>query len=364
VNIITKILLFPIAVIYGAIITFRNWLYKTNFIGSTDFEIPVISVGNLSVGGTGKTPFIELLIETIAQQYPIGVLSRGYKRKTSGYREVQINSTSLEVGDEPLMLKLKYPNVFVSVGEQRVIAIPQMLSTHPYIKTILLDDAFQHQSVRPDINILLTTYHKPFYEDLILPLGTLREFKSGKVRANIIVVTKCPSDLSEQEQATIIKKIAPTTTQKIFFSSIEYGVPYHILQPEEHYFFDKNQPEVLITGIANATSLLSFLANKTADIIHYDFPDHHYFEIKELENIKQQYPDNKRWFCTEKDGVRLASHKDWLIANGISLYCIPIKTRIIGNGASDFNNTIKGFLSYYYKDDTDVAEDKSIEAVD
>lgn len=349
-NIITKILLFPIAVIYGAIITFRNWLYKSNFVGSTNFEIPVISVGNLSVGGTGKTPFIELLIETIASQYSIGVLSRGYKRKTNGYREVQHNSTALQVGDEPLMLKLKYPNVHVSVGEQRVIAIPQLLATHSAIKVILLDDAFQHQSVRPDINILLTTYDKPFFEDRILPLGTLREFASGKTRANIIVVTKCPADLSEQEQINFVNKIKPTKAQKIFFSTIEYRTPYKLLNPEERYYFDTNKQEVLLTGIANTAPLLTYLANKTKDIIHYEFADHHYFEIAELENILKNEPNIKTWFCTEKDAVRLALHKDWLIANNISLYCIPIKTKIIGNNADEFGETIKGYLDYFYGD--------------
>ena len=161
-KLLTKILLFPFAVIYGFIIWLRNWLYKTNFIGSTDFEIPVFTIGNLSMGGTGKTPFVEMLIELLHDRYNIGVLSRGYKRKTTGYIDVQPTHNAKEVGDEPLMLKLKYPMVHVSVGEQRVFAIPQLLGKYPETQVILLDDAFQHQSVRPDINILLTsTEHRP-----------------------------------------------------------------------------------------------------------------------------------------------------------------------------------------------------------
>lgn len=348
---ITKILLFPFALIYGAIIWLRNWLYKSNFIGSTDFEIPVISIGNLSVGGTGKTPFVEMLIELLCADYKVGILSRGYKRKTSGYISVQSHHTSEEVGDEPLMMKLKYPMTNVSVGEERVIAIPKMLHEFPDTKVILLDDAFQHQSVRPDINILLTTFDKPFWNDSILPLGTLREFASGKNRANIIVVTKCPEDLSEQKQSEIIQKINPTENQKVFFATIKYGVPYNLLNGNDRLFFEKNKPELLLTGIANGEPLKKYLSEKAKEIVHFNFSDHHFFDQHELENIKKNYPDFKRWITTEKDGVRLAAHAKWLAENGISLYCIPMKTIVIGKNAADFSPSVKGFLDYFYKDE-------------
>ncbi len=323
----------------------------TNFIGSTAFEIPVITIGNLSVGGTGKTPFVELLIELLHEKYKIGVLSRGYKRKTSGYIDVQTLHTIKDVGDESLMLKLKYPFVQVSVGEQRVFAIPQMLAKHPETQVILLDDAFQHQSVRPDINILLTTYDKPFYDDLILPLGTLREFESGKKRANIIVVTKCPKDLSESNQAQIINKIKPAANQKVFFTTIEYGVAYNLLNPNDRLFFDKKDSFVLLTGIANAKQLKEYTAKQSTEIVHYEFDDHHFFELHELESIKKNYPKLHNWITTEKDGVRLALYKDWFIANNITLYCLPIKTKLIRENKSDFQETIKGFLSYFYTEE-------------
>lgn len=346
-ELLTKILLFPFAVIYGAVIWLRNWLYKTNFIGSTDFEIPVISVGNLSVGGTGKTPFVEFLIELLHEHYKIGVLSRGYKRKTSGYIEVRANHTSREVGDEPMMLKLKYPEVQVAVGEQRVIAIPQLLAKHPETQVILLDDAFQHQSVRPDINILLTTYDKPFYNDWILPLGTLREFRSGKDRANIIVVTKCPPDISREEQEQIRTRIQPAANQRVFFSTIEYGVPYNILNPMDRLSLNLNEAHLLITGIAQATPLKNYLQNKTSELVHFEFGDHHVFSKHELESIQKNYPDFKRWLTTEKDGVRLALHRDWLIEHHISLYCLPIKTKLIGDDAVALATTIRGFLDFF-----------------
>lgn len=355
-KIITNILLFPFAAIYGAIIWLRNWLYKTNFIGSTDFDIPVFTIGNLSVGGTGKTPFVEMLIELLYQHYPIAVLSRGYKRKTSGYLAVQHFHTAREVGDEPLMLKLKYPNIQVSVGEERVFAIPRLVSEQPQTKVILLDDAFQHQSVRPDINILLTTYDKPFYNDLILPLGTLREFESGKARANIIVVTKCPKNISLEEQQSITKKIQPNANQKVFFSTIEYGLNYNILNPFDSISFSKNEEQLLITGIANASNLKTYLREKNKDVVHFEFSDHHLFEQHELENIKNNYPNFTKWVTTEKDGVRLALHKNWLIENNISVYCLPIKTVLIGENKQDFSLTVKGFLDYFYKDENQEIE--------
>ena len=346
-----KIVLFPFALIYGAIIWLRNWLYKSNFIGSTDFEIPVISIGNLSVGGTGKTPFVELLIELLYTEFNVGILSRGYKRKTSGYIAVQSHHTAKEVGDEPLMLKLKYPMVNVSVGEERVIAIPKMLHEFPDTKVILLDDAFQHQSVRPDINILLTTFDKPFWNDSILPLGTLREFESGKNRANIIVVTKCSENLTEKEQVKIIDKIKPTANQKVFFTSIKYGVAYNLLNGNDRLELNKNASEILVTGIANADSLKNYLSEKSKEIIHFNFSDHHFFEQHELETIKKNYPSFTRWITTEKDGVRLAAHAKWLAENNISLYCIPIKTQLIGNNKSDFSTVVKGFLQHFYGDE-------------
>lgn len=350
-SILTKILLFPFAILYGFVIWLRNWMYKTNFIGSTDFEIPVITIGNLSMGGTGKTPMAELLIEILRGQYPVAVLSRGYKRKTSGYLSVKRTHTTKEVGDEPLMLKLKYPDVQVSVGEQRVFAIPRLLAEHPGIKVILLDDAFQHQSVRPDINILLTTFSKPFYDDRILPLGTLREFSSGKERANIIVVTKCPENLSEQQQQEIIQKIKPAAGQRIFFSSIEYGMPYNILQPEDRLIPDIKEEVLLITGIANPAPLKTYLEGKSGGVIHFEFEDHYHFEEYELERIHKNYPGFTRWVTTEKDGVRLAAHRNWLMANGISLYCIPIRTKMTGKNAGEFAAAVSGYLNYFYKEE-------------
>lgn len=351
-SLFTKIVLFPFAALYGGIIWLRNWLYKSNFIGSTDFEIPVISIGNLSVGGTGKTPFIELLIELLFRDYKIGILSRGYKRKTSGYIEVHHHHTAKDVGDEPLMLKMKYPDVQVAVGEQRVIAIPQLLAKHADVQVILLDDAFQHQSVRPDINILLTTYQKPYYNDAILPLGTLREWESGKERANIVIVTKCPQNISKTEQEQITSNLKLNGKQKVFFATIEYGMSYNIFNPMDKFFFDTQEPILLITGIANAMPLKEFLQTKTKEIIHFNFEDHQLFTEYELENIAKNYAHFSRWITTEKDAVRFALHKDWLLKNNVSIYCLPIKTKLIGADAVEFSKLTKGFLDFFYQTET------------
>lgn len=346
-----KILLSPFAFLYGAIMWLRNWLYKSQFIGSTDFEIPVISIGNLSVGGTGKTPFAEFLIELLHGKYKVGVLSRGYKRKTSGYLTVRRTHRSSEVGDEPLMLKLKYPDVYVSVGEQRVFAIPRLLSEHPEIQVILLDDAFQHQSVRPDINILLTTYENPFWEDHILPIGTLREFVSGKERANIFVVTKCPPDLSDAEQEAMLKQIGPGEKQQVFFAVIDYGMPYHILDANDRLALSKQAEELLITGIADATPLKVYLEEQCEGVIHFNYDDHHFFTREELEAIHKNYPQYRRWITTEKDGVRLALHRNWFIEKGIKLYCLPMRSRLTGKNSADFASTVTGFLDYFYHEE-------------
>lgn len=348
---ISKILLFPFALIYGAIIGLRNWLYKSNFLGSTDFEIPVISVGNLAMGGTGKTPFVEMLIELVYPYYPAGVLSRGYKRKTKGYVKVQTQHTVQDVGDEPLLMKLKHPFVPVSVGEQRVFAIPQLLHENPELKLILLDDAFQHQSVRPDINILLTDYNRPFWEDSLLPMGTLREFVSGKDRANIFVVTKCPEDLSDAEQAILIQKINPLPKQKVFFSTLNYYPPYSIFNPAEKYFFDKDKSVVLITGIADASLLKAEIDAKVGEVIHFDYGDHHTFTEQELEIIHSNYPEQKSWLTTEKDAVRLMLHKEWLLKNGIQLFCVPIKMRFIGQNKDAFKFLFLDFLQFFHKEE-------------
>lgn len=218
-----RILLLPLSLIYGLIVYIRNWLFDKKFIQSAAFNLPVIGVGNLSVGGTGKSPMVEFLIENLKDQFKVAVLSRGYKRKTRGYALATGITNALEIGDEPMQFFTKFPDVTVAVGEERIVAIPQLLHDKPDTEVIILDDAFQHRYVKAGYNMLLTDVNNLFTRDWFLPTGDLRDQKKSYLRANVIVVTKCLADLSLAEKHHLIKEINPAAHQKIFFSAIRYG---------------------------------------------------------------------------------------------------------------------------------------------
>ncbi|MCB9032829.1 MAG: tetraacyldisaccharide 4'-kinase [Chitinophagales bacterium] len=342
-NILIKSILFVFAQLYGVIIKIRYWLYKHHFIGSTSFDVPVICIGNLSWGGTGKTPMIEYLIQLLQEQYHIGIISRGYKRNTTGFVLANLHHSYNDIGDEPLLLKYKYPNVAIGVGEERIVAIPNLIAMRPQTNLIIMDDGFQHLSVRPQVNILLTTYQNPFWEDHLIPLGTLREYPRAKSRANIIIVTKCPKHINKTEQQELIRQIQPSKNQSVFFSTIQYQPIYHLLNAEKNDTIQQNI--VLITGIANAEPLVEHLS-KQFNITHLEYQDHHAFSLNELERIKQTYP-NQQWITTEKDAVRLLAHKDWLIENNIDLFIQPIAVEILHN-QDDFKQLLIDYLEFFY----------------
>src|ERR1700761_3162932 len=223
-----RILLFPISLLYAVVVKIRNWCFDKKILSSTAFNLPIICVGNLAVGGTGKSPMVELLIRTLRSRFEVAVLSRGYKRKTRGYALAGELTTALDIGDEPMQFHSKFPDVAVAVGEERIVAIPQLLHDRPETRAIILDDAFQHRAVKAGLNILLTDYSNLFTRDWWLPSGDLRDAPSSYKRADIILVTKCPESLSEEERRAIILEIAPLKHQQVFFSSIQYGLPYHI----------------------------------------------------------------------------------------------------------------------------------------
>ena len=218
-----RILLFPFSLLYWLGIAVRNYLYDKQILKSSSFGLPLICVGNLSVGGTGKSPMVEYLIRMLEQQYHIATLSRGYKRKTKGYALAGPDTTALEIGDEPMQFHQKFPDLPVAVGEERMVAIPQLLHDRPQTELIILDDAFQHRAVKAGLNILLTEYSNLFTRDFYLPTGDLRDLKSSYKRAQIIIVTKCKNGISEIEKEKIIKEIRPVDGQLIFFTGFEYG---------------------------------------------------------------------------------------------------------------------------------------------
>jgi len=251
--------------------------YDSGILKSTNFNIPVISVGNLSVGGAGKTPHVEYLIMLLQEYLNVGVLSRGYKRKSKGFKWVLHHDQVTQTGDEPLQYKRKFPETSVAVCESRNTGIPMMLQGKKDIQTILLDDAFQHRSVTPGLNILLTTYDEPYTRDYLLPSGRLREFRSSANRADVIIVTKCPKDIEENDYKKYRKELNPAPHQRMFFSSYEYADPYYMYNPTIKKKLTRDTKVVLLAAIANVEYLLDYL-DVNADIVQLlKYEDHHYF---------------------------------------------------------------------------------------
>lgn len=330
--IILRYLLFPFAVIYGAINSIRNFLFDKEVLKSYSFGIPIIAVGNLSVGGTGKTPQIEYLIRLLSPNYKIATLSRGYKRKSEGFCLADANSTIEILGDEPFQMYQKFPQIRVAVDADRKNGIEKLLSLIDKPEIILLDDAFQHRKVKAGFYILLTAYNDLFCTDFMLPTGTLREYRNGVKRSDVIIVTKCPKDLSEIAQQQIKNKIGFDVP--IYFSCIDYDDKiYNELETksvEEIMNIDK----LLLAGIAKPEPFFSYLEAREENKMVY--ADHHYFTDNDIKEIEKK-AHNRLIITTEKDYVRLKAK------SLLSLYYLPIKSRFLSNG-SDFNKTIFNYL--------------------
>jgi tetraacyldisaccharide 4'-kinase len=345
-SILAKILLFPFALLYGVGVSLRNFLYQSKVIRSVSFDVPVIAVGNLSVGGAGKTPHIEYLIELLQPYLSVATLSRGYKRKTEGFIAVVPEHTALQVGDEPLQYKRKYPDVFVTVGEDRAFAIPKLMMQKPDTQVILLDDAFQHRAVRPYLNILLTEYAKPYYEDALLPVGRLREWTTGAKRADVIVVTKCPNSMTLEDKNRIIKGLAPEANQRIFFSYYDYPrAPYYILNSQYSANLHSKLDILMVSGIARADYLIDSLNPKVNSVRLMEFADHHFFSNSDIAQIKRVFDsivsENKIILTTEKDAVRFQLHFDYLVKEQIPIFALPTKVAFHFDETATFNAMIK-----------------------
>ena len=343
-----RILLFPLSLVYGFFIIIRNYLFDKNILKSSYFNFPLINVGNLSAGGTGKSPMVEYLIELLKDEFKVGTISRGYKRKTKGYVLASENTSALEIGDEPMQFHLKFPDVPVAVGEERIVAIPQLLQDMPETQAIILDDAFQHRTIKPGLNILLTAYNDLFTDDFFLPTGDLRDSRSSAKRAQIIVVTKCPDYLSEEEKAAIIKKIKPFKTQQIFFTTIEYGIPYHIAN-HQLKTISPNDELLLVCGIANPRPLKKFLQTYTSSYTMLSYNDHHIFTIDDINEINKKFEAiksiNKFILTTEKDAVRFLKFSEQL--HEMPLYVIPVKHRFLYNEGQKFNEKVVRFIKEF-----------------
>lgn len=344
-----RFLLFPFALLYGAVVWLRNKLYDKNVLKSTSVNMPIICVGNLSVGGTGKSPMVEYLLRLLKEEVNVATLSRGYKRKTKGYVLANEHTTALEIGDEPMQFHVKFPDVVVAVGEERLEAIPQLLHDKPKTQAIILDDGFQHRAIKAGLNILLTDYSNLFTRDFFLPTGDLRDERRSYKRAEIIVVTKCPDSLTEEERRKIEEEINPLPHQQLFFSAIEYGVPYHILHPQQDYHLHKELEVLLVTGIANIEPLKAHILANTYTYESISFSDHHIFSIDDLKDISKRFSKmdqtSKIIITTEKDAVRLVKFREEL--EELPLFVLPIRHRILFNREEQLKKTVIGFIQQF-----------------
>lgn len=346
-----SVIFMPVALLFWLITWVRNKLFDVKFFKSLRFAIPTIGVGNLVVGGTGKSPHIEYLVRLLMPYINVATLSRGYGRKSVGFLEVLVKSTSKEVGDESLVLKMKYPDLGVFVGEQRAFAIPQLIGSKPETNVVLLDDIFQHRSVKPYENILLTEYQLPYSDDFLIPVGGLREWRSGAERANTIIVTKCPPYINIIEENEIIERLKPLQHQQVFFSTFVYANPYRLFAPHQRVELNAGMEVVLFSAIAGTDYLLEYLKAKTGTIHSMEFADHHFFSNQEMGTLKMAYDDlkvsNKIILTTEKDAVRLALHRDYIITENLPIFILPVEVKFIGSNAGLFDEHIKEKLMQF-----------------
>jgi tetraacyldisaccharide 4'-kinase len=333
-NLLRKIL-FPFSILYGFITSIRNFLFDKGILKSYSFELPIIAVGNLSVGGTGKTPQIEYLIRLLSERYTIATLSRGYKRKSKGFVLANTKATGQNLGDEPYQLYQKFPSIQVAVDADRKNGIEQLLTLEKKPQVILLDDAFQHRKVKAGFYILLTAYDDVFVDDFLLPTGNLRESRSGAQRANVIVVTKCPTTLSETEQTQIKQRIKSYSDAPVFFSTIAFDESVQSSTTSVPVATIQQSACVLLAGIAKPASFFNYLTNSASICLTY--PDHHHFTETDIQQIKLQAGE-KMIVTTEKDYVRL---KDSVLKE--QLYYLSIRTSILV-GSNEFDATVLDYL--------------------
>ena len=329
-----KTLLMPFGIAYGAVTMLRNRLYDWHLLPVRKFEIHTIGVGNLAVGGAGKTPLIEYLIRLLLREgYPAATLSRGYKRKTYGFVLANDASMADDIGDEPMLFKTKFPGVTVAVDSSRVNGVRNLIricGRKPPV--ILMDDVYQHRSIKAGLNILVTEYSNLYYNDAMLPAGRLREPASGVVRADIIIVTKTPDSASPVEMRAILKDIRPRAHQRVFFSYLRYGELYSISDPSSK--LDTLQDlfryrVIAFTGIANPQPMVNYLREYATDLRHLPFPDHYNYTPKDLSDIERFYQriegGHKVLVTTEKDLMRLKMPELWAVAKNMNIYILPVE---------------------------------------
>ena len=343
--------LLPLSWIYGSIVRFRNWLFDIGLKKSRAFSIPVISVGNITVGGSGKTPHVEYLIRLLHDKVKTAVLSRGYKRKSHGYVLADENTEMTEIGDEPFQMHQKFKDIYVAVDAKRVRGIDHLQNDGETkdVDVVLLDDAFQHRYVKPGINILLVDYHRLIIYDKMMPAGRLREPLSGKNRADIVIITKCPKDLKPMEFRVLKRALNLYPYQELYFTTLRYNALKALFSNERISLnsLPKNTNILLLTGIASPEQMMVDLQTVTKRITPLTFGDHHQFTAEDVERINSTFaamPKPKIIVTTEKDATRLEHLEGLSKETKSNIYALPIRIQFMLGGEEEFNNKIISYV--------------------
>ena len=322
--------LMPLSWLYGLGVSIRNLMFDVGMLKSKSFPIPVICVGNITAGGTGKTPHTEYLIKLLSKKYQIGVLSRGYKRESQGYILATNQTPMLDIGDEPYQMKHKFPQIHMAVDKDRCHGITELMraNVQPSTEVVILDDAYQHRYVKPGLTILLMDYHRLIYFDKLLPAGRLRESMAGRMRADIIIVTKCPRQITPMERRGIEMSLKLASWQKVFFTTYHY----------RDWFKDVGDNPLLVTGIASPEQMEYDLQKLIPKFEMMSFPDHHNFTQQDIENIRAKAA-GRTILTTEKDATRLKWLKNMKI--------VPIEVEFLNNQGPEFDKLVEHFVEQY-----------------
>jgi len=342
--------LLPLSWIYGMAVGIRNWAYNVGLRGSRSFDIPVINVGNITVGGAGKTPTTEYLVRLLKDSVKVAVLSRGYKRKSRGYVLADADTPMNQIGDEPYQMKQKFGDIYVAVDKNRCEGIDRLQTDEATkdVDVILLDDAYQHRAVKPGINILLVDYHRLIIYDKLLPAGRLREPVEGKSRADIVIVTKCPRDLKPMEYRVLMKSMNLYAYQSLFFTSIKYEPLRRMGGTDElPAQAEPRHNALLLTGIASPQQLIDDLTPRFKSVRPMSFPDHHYFSRKDIARINEEFTameSPKLIVTTEKDAARLKGMEGLSDDVAHAIHVQPITVEFMENGKEYFDNKITSYV--------------------
>jgi tetraacyldisaccharide 4'-kinase len=347
------VILFPMSILYGLAVFIRNLLFDAGVLKSARFKVPVISVGNLTVGGTGKTPHVEYLLNRLKSRFKIAVLSRGYKRRTKGFRVAGTRSNIREMGDEPMQVKYKFPDVIVAVDNRRVHGMERLMEKFPGLEAVILDDAFQHRYIHPTLSIMLVDHERPVFRDFLIPLGNLRECRRNINRADVVIVTKSPAYMTNEQRDIFITRLHIHRGQPVFFTGYQYGIPVAVFggkaQDADWNSIKKDNPAVLlVTGIANNKPLKEYLLQYTSNLTELRFSDHHFYSAADILAIEKRFTElpaeRKVIFTTEKDAAKLREMPGECQNIGVFMFYIPIEVKFLDNGEREFGEMVMQLL--------------------